>query len=139
MAEEASCSPCSLTTVRCLPAVVKGALGGNRAKKTHQEGHFAPAVLFLSACLFPKLLKSCTIPFGHKECILLCKISEAGVGMMDALDGTNSVRDVKRELVSILIDSVHYLDMDLTERNRLLCFLMDSYLRRPALRGRDDP
>ncbi len=47
-------------------------------------------------------------------------------------------RDQKKELVNILIDSGHYLDMDLAERNRLLHFLMDSYLNSRVDEGQAD-
>ncbi len=33
----------------------------------------------------------------------------------------------KRELISILLDSVYYLDLGLAERYKLLSFLMDSF------------
>ena len=43
----------------------------------------------------------------------------------NAMNGFHS-REQKRELVSILLDSVYYLDLGQAERNKLLCFL--SYL-----------
>ncbi len=47
---------------------------------------------------------------------------------MASFQAIHSDRQLKKELVNILIESVHYLDMDLAERNRLLRFLMDSYM-----------
>jgi hypothetical protein len=41
--------------------------------------------------------------------------------------GTFHSYEQKRELVSILLDSVYYLDLGLAERNKLLSFLMDSF------------
>jgi hypothetical protein len=57
------------------------------------------------------------------------------VGTLRAI---NNVREQEKELVNILIDSVYYLDLDLAERYRLLHFLMDSYLNRPAHGGQKD-
>ena len=44
--------------------------------------------------------------------------------------GTFHSNEQKRELVSILLDSVYYLDLGLAERNKLLCFLLDSFFSR---------
>jgi hypothetical protein len=41
--------------------------------------------------------------------------------------GTFYSYEQKRELVSILLDSIYYLDLGLAERNKLLSFLMDSF------------
>lgn len=41
--------------------------------------------------------------------------------------GTLHSHEQKRELISILLDSVYYLDLGLAERNKLVCFLMDSF------------
>ena len=50
----------------------------------------------------------------------------------------HSDRELKKELVNILIESVYYLDLDLAERNRLLRRLMDSYMEYPADHGQVD-
>jgi hypothetical protein len=57
---------------------------------------------------------------------------------MASYHAKNKDRELKKELVNILMESVHYLDMDLDERNRLLRFLMDSYIVRRADCGQVD-
>ena len=42
------------------------------------------------------------------------------------MNGLHS-REQKRELISILLDSEHYLDLGLVERKKLLCFLIASF------------
>ncbi len=47
---------------------------------------------------------------------------------MASFRAIHSDRELKKEFVNILIESVYYLDLDLTERNRLLLRLIDSYI-----------
>ncbi len=47
---------------------------------------------------------------------------------MASFRAIHSDRELKKEFVNILIESVYYLDLDIVERNRLLRRLIDSYL-----------
>ncbi len=51
----------------------------------------------------------------------------------------NSIHELEREIVSILINSDLYLDMDLAERYRLIHFIQASYFASSVADSRFSP
>ena len=62
----------------------------------------------------------------------MSKESSRGVITVKTVYAIKNVRDRKKELVGILLESVFYLDLNLAERNALLCLLLHYPVNQPV-------